>query len=133
MAFLASPLRAALERSGDLIPSQIASLPPTHSCIAPGELWLEHPRIDPISYPWEWTTAQWRAAAELTLRVASQAITAGWTLKDATPLNILFCGCAAHSGGRFVVRAARSAFQRVAGLRPVCAHISAAARSREVS
>jgi SAM-dependent methyltransferase len=90
-AFLASPLRAALERKGDLIPSRIAS-PAAHPCISAGELWLEHPRIDPISYPWEWTAAQWRAAAELTLRVASQAISAGWTLKDATPLNILFAG-----------------------------------------
>jgi SAM-dependent methyltransferase len=90
-AFLVSPLRKALEQSGDLIPSRIAE-PGSHSCIAPGEFWLEHPRIDPISYPWEWTTAQWRAAAELTLRIASQAIDAGWTLKDATPLNILFSG-----------------------------------------
>ncbi len=91
MAFLASPLCAALERSGDLIASHIAPSA-THPCIAPGDLWLEHPRIDPISYPWEWTTAQWRAAAELTLRVASQAIAEGWTLKDATPLNIVFAG-----------------------------------------
>jgi SAM-dependent methyltransferase len=90
-AFLASPLRATLEQSGELIASKIAS-PDDHACIAAGELWLEHPRVDPISYPWEWTTAQWRAAAELTLRVASQAIAAGWTLKDATPLNILFAG-----------------------------------------
>jgi SAM-dependent methyltransferase len=90
-AFLASSLREALERSGDLISSRIAS-PATHPCISSGELWLEHPRIDPISYPWEWTPAQWRAAAELTLRVASQAVAAGWTLKDATPLNILFAG-----------------------------------------
>ena len=90
-AFLASPLRSALEQSGDLIPSRIAK-PGSHPSIASGELWLEHPRLDPISYPWEWTTAQWRAAAELTLRVASQAIDAGWTLKDATPLNVLFSG-----------------------------------------
>ena len=90
-AFLASPLREALEKSGDLIPSRIAS-PATHPCISSGELWLEHPRIDPISYPWEWTAAQWRAAAEVTLRVASQAIAAGWILKDAKPLNILFAG-----------------------------------------
>ena len=90
-AFLASPLRRSLEQSGDLIPSRIAE-PGSHPWIAAGEFWLEHPRIDPISYPWEWTTAQWRAAAELTLRVASQAIDAGWTLKDATPLNILFAG-----------------------------------------
>lgn len=90
-AFLASPLRAALERSGDLIRSEIAS-PGKHTCVLPGELWLEHPRIEPITYPWEWTPAQWRAAADLTLRVALQAVDAGWTLKDATPLNILFQG-----------------------------------------
>ncbi|MGB8030525.1 MAG: class I SAM-dependent methyltransferase [Terracidiphilus sp.] len=90
-AFLASPLRKTLEQSGDLIPSCIAEFG-SHPFISSGEFWLEHPRVDPISYPWEWTTAQWRAAAELTLRVASQAIDAGWTLKDATPLNILFSG-----------------------------------------
>jgi SAM-dependent methyltransferase len=89
--FLASPLRLALEQSGDLIPSRVAE-PGSHPCVAPGEFWLEHPRIDPIGYPWEWTTAQWRAAAELTLRIAGQAIDAGWTLKDATPLNIVFDG-----------------------------------------
>jgi SAM-dependent methyltransferase len=90
-AFLASPLRAALERSGELIASEIAA-PETHPVIEPDELWLRHPRIDPITYPWEWTGAQWRAAADLTLRIATQAIDAGWTLKDATPLNILFRG-----------------------------------------
>ncbi len=89
--FLASPLREALERSGDLIASAVAA-PRRDACIRDGELWLEHPRISPISYPWEWTGAQWRAAAELTLRVAAQAIDAGWTLKDATPLNVLFVG-----------------------------------------
>lgn len=91
LAFLASPLRRALDHSGDLIPTEIAKSA-THPSMLPGELWLEHPRIDPITYPWEWTTAQWRSAAELTLRLASQAIDAGWTLKDATPLNILFAG-----------------------------------------
>lgn len=90
-AFLASGLRRSLEQGSDLIRSRIAE-PGSHPSIASGELWLEHPRLDPISYPWEWTPAQWRAAAELTLRVASQAIDAGWTLKDATPLNILFAG-----------------------------------------
>jgi SAM-dependent methyltransferase len=90
-AFLVSALRRDLESSGDLISSQIAA-PPTHSDSDPGELWLRHPRIDPISYPWEWTPAQWSAAAELTLRLAGKAIDAGWTLKDATPLNVLFAG-----------------------------------------
>lgn len=89
--FLASPLRASLEKSGDLVPSAIADAA-RHTSIPSGELWLEHPRIFPISYPWEWTGAQWRAAAELTLRIARKAIDAGWTLKDATPLNVVFDG-----------------------------------------
>jgi SAM-dependent methyltransferase len=91
LAFLASPLRASLERNGDLIATEIVE-PDLGAAALPGEVWLQHPRINPISYPWEWTTAQWRSAAELTLRVASEAIDAGWTLKDATPLNILFVG-----------------------------------------
>jgi 2-polyprenyl-3-methyl-5-hydroxy-6-metoxy-1,4-benzoquinol methylase len=90
-AFLASPLRRELETSGDLIRSDIVD-PGEDSGVDPGQLWLRHPRIDPISYPWEWTPAQWRAAAELTLRVAGKAIDASWTLKDATPLNVLFAG-----------------------------------------
>jgi SAM-dependent methyltransferase len=90
-AFLDSPFRSALEKSGDLICSSVASSA-FHSCVGPGEFWLEHPLIEPISYPWEWTAAQWRAAADLTLRIARESIDAGWTLKDATPLNIVFAG-----------------------------------------
>jgi SAM-dependent methyltransferase len=92
LSFLGSPLRASLERSGDLIATEIESsaFDFAHAAERTEDLWLRHPRIDPITYPWEWTTAQWRASAELTLRVADQAIDAGWTLKDATPLNILF-------------------------------------------
>ena len=91
LAFLASPLRASLERSGDLVLSEIEE-PVTQPHEISGEIWLRHPRIDPISYPCEWTVAQWQAAAELTLRIAKLAINAGWTLKDATPLNVLFAG-----------------------------------------
>jgi SAM-dependent methyltransferase len=88
-AFLDSPLRASLEQSGDLVRTEIFESETSRN---PGELWLRHPRIDPISYPWEWTTGQWQAAAELTLRVAGKAVDTGWQLKDATPLNIVFAG-----------------------------------------
>jgi hypothetical protein len=91
LAFLKSPLRASLEDSGELIASKIAE-PGAHACVVAGELWLKHPRIDPISYPWEWTTGQWRVAADLTLGIAKKATNAGWALKDATPLNIVFAG-----------------------------------------
>ncbi len=88
-AFLDSPLRTSLEQSGDLVRTEMLDAEIREN---PGELWLRHPRIDPISYPWEWTTGQWLAAAELTLRIAQKAVDAGWQLKDATPLNIVFAG-----------------------------------------
>ena len=94
-AFLDSALRRDLERSGDLVASEFTDAEAEaagDTASDAGDFWLRHPRIDPISYPWEWTPAQWRAAAELTLRVAGKAIDAGWTLKDATPLNVLFDG-----------------------------------------
>ena len=97
--FLDSALRTQLEACGDLVVSEIVA----SEVVEPGAsgvsattedngFWLRHPRIDPISYPWEWTPAQWRAAAELTLAIAGKAIDAGWTLKDATPLNVVFAG-----------------------------------------
>jgi SAM-dependent methyltransferase len=92
--FLDSALRAQLETSGDLVASEIVEMSASGAQSSAGEggFWLKHPRIDPISYPWEWTPAQWRAAADLTLGIAGRAIDAGWTLKDATPLNVVFSG-----------------------------------------
>jgi SAM-dependent methyltransferase len=53
---------------------------------------LEHERIFFPTYPWEWTPGQWIDAASLTLDLCEEAIEAGFILKDATPLNILFSG-----------------------------------------
>jgi SAM-dependent methyltransferase len=84
LAFLASPLRKRLEARGDMVATTIDDFPPG--------LRLLHPRIAFPSYPWEWTPGQWLAAAELTLSLCEEALTDGWILKDATPLNILFAG-----------------------------------------
>lgn len=75
--------RRAVER-GDMISSAVEE--------ASGELRLIHPRLRIASYPWEWTPAQWLAAAELTLKLCDEALKDGWILKDATPLNVLFKG-----------------------------------------
>jgi len=98
-SFLDSALRSQLEANGDLVASESVAgeiMEPgasgVHAASSEGGFWLRHPRIDPISYPCEWTPAQWRAAAELTLGIAGKAIDAGWTLKDATPLNVVFQG-----------------------------------------
>lgn len=76
--------RRAQDR-GDLITAEVQELPD-------GSLQLNHPRLAMPTYPWEWTTSQWLAAAELTLRLGQEAVAEGWQLKDATPLNVLFEG-----------------------------------------
>lgn len=52
--------------------------------------WLEHRKIDFISYPYEWSFSMLRDAADLQLRVLESALAEGWTLKDATPYNVQF-------------------------------------------
>jgi len=84
LAFLASPLSQRLEARGDMVATTVED--------SPTGLRLLHPRIAVPSYPWEWTPGQWLAAAELTLSLCDEALTDGWILKDATPLNILFVG-----------------------------------------
>ena len=87
---LESPFCQTLQQRGDLIEAEIDdSHPNSHSN---GELRLRHPRIAIPTYPWEWTPSQWLAAAELTLNLCDEALAAGWILKDATPLNVLFTG-----------------------------------------
>src|ERR1017187_4098929 len=71
-----------MQERGDLIAATIDD--------SASELRLLPPRILIPAYPWEWTPAQWLAAAELTLDLCEQALAAGWILKDATPLNVLF-------------------------------------------
>ncbi len=53
---------------------------------------LEHERVFFPTYPWEWTSGQWKQAATLTLDLCQEAVDSGYVLKDATPLNVLFSG-----------------------------------------
>ena len=75
--------RGAVER-GEMVASEVED--------DAGGLRLIHPRVRIPTYPWEWTSSQWLAAAELTLRLCDEALDDGWILKDATPLNVLFDG-----------------------------------------
>jgi SAM-dependent methyltransferase len=84
LEFLATDLRAEMEARGDMVATTVQD--------APEGLRLVHPLIAVPTYPWEWTPQQWLAAAELTLALGDEALVAGWILKDATPLNILFVG-----------------------------------------
>jgi SAM-dependent methyltransferase len=86
LRFLQSDLARRWTNEGHLIATQVLSAEQGQPLL------LEHPRVFFPSYPWEWTPGQWVAAGELTLELCTQLIPQGWTLKDATPLNILFDG-----------------------------------------
>ena len=53
---------------------------------------LEHERVEIISYPYEWTFGMLKAAALLQLQLIEAAIGEGFMLKDATPYNVQFVG-----------------------------------------
>jgi hypothetical protein len=86
ITFLGSQVARDWVRSGRLIATEMIEKVPG------GPLHLAHPRIFFPSYPWEWTPGQLSAAAELTLNYCESLIDAGWILKDASPLNVLFDG-----------------------------------------
>ena len=51
---------------------------------------LEHDRIAPITFPYEWTLSMLADAAILTLDLQIRLLSAGFSLKDATAYNIQF-------------------------------------------
>ncbi len=53
---------------------------------------LEVQRIDWISYPYEWSFFQLRAAARVTLQIHKSALERGMVLKDASAYNVQFIG-----------------------------------------
>ena len=54
--------------------------------------WVEHPRLDYVSYPYEWCFSELKAAALLHLDVQLLLLERGFTLCDATAYNIQFQG-----------------------------------------
>lgn len=84
-AFLNQSLARQLVDAGQLVPFRLSSSDATL---------VESPRYDFVSLPTEWTDAQLRVAADLTLDLAEQALAAGYELKDASAWNVVFEGCA---------------------------------------
>jgi SAM-dependent methyltransferase len=70
LAFLASPFYQQAVARGEMSSTTIESSGPDADPASP--LVLRHPRIAIPSYPWEWTPAQWLAAAELTLSLGER-------------------------------------------------------------
>ena len=89
--FLQHPLTTSLVAEQRLIATEILA-EPAQTDSAPAPLLLRHPLVRFISYPCEWSPRLWLAAAELTLGLVLDLLDEGWTLKDATPLNVLFEG-----------------------------------------
>lgn len=81
----------AIER-GRLLPADPVQ-PDGLEQVVPGAMhWLEHPRLDFISYPYEWTFSALKAAALLHLDFHAELLADGFTLTDATAYNIQFRG-----------------------------------------
>ena len=57
-----------------------------------GSVIVEHERIAPRSFPYEWSPLMLHAAGSLTLDLAEGSLSEGFSLKDATPYNVLFKG-----------------------------------------
>jgi len=99
-AFLDSHLASSWMNEGKLVRSAILEnpsgpeLPPECSGRLPqGAAVVEHTPITFGNYPYEWAPEMLHSAAELTLELARDAIRGGFTLKDATPYNLVFDGC----------------------------------------
>ena len=86
LSWIQSPLARKWMETSRLVPTKVVAFPPDRSLL------LEHERVFFPSYPWEWTPGQWLSAGLLTLDLCGEALDAGYILKDATPLNILFSG-----------------------------------------
>lgn len=57
------------------------------------ELWVEHDRIDFITYPYEWSFNFLKKAAILYLDLFLDALSNDYKLKDASAYNVQFIGC----------------------------------------
>src|SRR5207249_2657747 len=53
---------------------------------------LEHPRVEFLSYAYEWPFEMLQEAALLQLELCQRAFANGYGVKDATPFNIQFVG-----------------------------------------
>lgn len=80
--FLNSELAACWVAQGRLVPFE-----------REGDLRVVSQRLPFVTQPSEWTDAQLFEAARLTLALQSEAVEAGFDLKDASAWNVLFDGC----------------------------------------
>ncbi len=95
--FLSSDLAQGWAANGELCSTTVLSgseeLPQEVAQQAEdGAVVVEHRPIPFPNYPYEWPPEMLRAAAEMSVRLASEALHGGFVLKDATPYNVMFDG-----------------------------------------
>ena len=73
-------------RAGPVELSDLALLAPT------ARHWVEHPRLDFVSYPYEWTFSALQRAALLHLDFQVELLADDFTMSDATAYNVQFRG-----------------------------------------
>ena len=91
-----SGLLATLVQDGLVVPSHRVTDPPLRAELMSAhpqaaEL-VEHQRLAPITYPYEWSLSMLADAGILTLDLQLRLLTAGLSLKDASAYNIQFRG-----------------------------------------
>lgn len=79
---------AAEKHNLNLPATAIGAIPDSKS----DQVVVEHERIAPRSFPYEWSPRMLHAAGSLILDLAAGALDEGYSLKDATPYNVLFKG-----------------------------------------
>lgn len=87
---LGSDFYKRIVQVGDCVSSSL--LQPTPDLPGGFDAALSHPRLAPVTFPYEWTFSMLRDAALLHLRIVREAVRAGFTTKDATPFNVQFVG-----------------------------------------
>lgn len=90
----AAPFYARMTATGQIVETRELSPDECQRFQLPSEVAgiLHHERIPFVSYPYEWSFAMLRQAALLHLQIMSEAIKYGFTMKDASPYNVLFHG-----------------------------------------
>ncbi len=81
-----------LIEQGDLLAENTVDAEQIAECDYPAELFLQHPKLDFISYPYEWSFSALQQAALFHLRIHQQALAYGVNLVDASAYNIQFQG-----------------------------------------
>jgi SAM-dependent methyltransferase len=91
-----SGVLSRLVKAGRVVETRFVEDPALLEALArehgPRGAFLEHERIAPITYPYEWSVSMIADAGVLTLDLQIELLQAGYALKDATAYNVQFVG-----------------------------------------